>query len=110
MNLQDFQLDKTINIEGIIAALAILGAATGFIINLIRKWKIDFKEKRYRGTNFIILDLLELHFQDGLSEDKLWNLYSSNDMRGKTGQTDHPKPEKSDHPFRSKLTTFTGLN
>jgi len=31
-------------------------------------------------------------------------------MIGKTGQTDHPKPEKSDQPFRSKMTTLAGLN
>lgn len=83
MNFNEFQIDTKINIEGIIAAIAILGAAIGFIINIVRRWNLDYKEKRFRGTNFIILDLLETNFQNGLSEDKLWELYSSADMQEK---------------------------
>ncbi len=97
MNLNDFQLDKSINIEGIIAAIAILGAAIGFTINLFRKWKLDYKEKRYRGTNFIILELLELNFQEGLSDDKLWELYSSVDMLEKRKSFSAYKPKKLKH-------------
>ncbi len=77
MSLSDFTIDKIVNLEGLIAALAILGAVIGFILNLIKNWRHEYKEKRYRGTNFIILDLLEQHFREGLSETKLWELYNS---------------------------------
>jgi hypothetical protein len=72
----NFKIDTTLNIEGIIAALAILGAAISYIINLIKNWRTAYKEKRYRGTNFVILELLETNFKEGLSEDKLWDLYN----------------------------------
>jgi hypothetical protein len=94
MSLSDFKLDTTLNVEGIIAAIAILGAAIGFIINLIKKWRLDYKEKKYRGTNFIILDLLESNFQNGLSEDKLWELYCSSETSSKRKSFSAFRPER----------------
>lgn len=94
MCLSNLKLDSTVNVEGIISALAILGAAIGFVINLIKKWRSDYKQKKYRGTNFIILDLLESNFQDGLSEDKLWNLYCSRETLEKRKHFSAYKPEK----------------
>ncbi len=93
MSFNDLKFDTTLNVEGIIAALAILGAAIGFIINLIKKWRLDYKEKKYRGTNFIILDLLETNFQDGLSEDNLWELYCSPETSQKRKSFSAYKPE-----------------
>src|SRR4051812_1223420 len=94
MDFSNFKIDTTLNIEGIIAALAILGAAIGFLINLIKGWKTDFKEKRYRGTNHIILDLLEINFQEGLSEEKLWELYCSPETKLKRKSFSAYNPKK----------------
>jgi len=77
LNWSEFTIDTTINIEGLVAAIAIFGAVIGFIINLSKNWISEYKEKRYRGTNFVILDLLEQNFSTGLSEKQLWNLYRS---------------------------------
>lgn len=94
MDFSKFRIDTTLNIEGIIAALAILGATIGFLINLVKKWRLDFKEKRYRGTNFVILDLLESNFQNGLSEDNLWNYYCSIETQKKRKSFSAYNPKK----------------
>jgi len=73
------RFDSTVNIDGIISAVAILGAAVGFFINLAKTWHKELKEKKLRGTNFIILGLLESNFQNGLSEEDLWRLYSGSE-------------------------------
>lgn len=90
----EWKIDKTLNVEGIIAALAIFGAAVGFVLNLIKGWRNDYKETRYRGTNSIILDLLEQNFENGLSEEELWNLYSSTDTLSKREAFKAFGPEK----------------
>ena len=74
-------IDTTLNIEAVIAALGVLGAAVGYLINLIQKWHENHKDRKYRGTNFVILDLLEKNFYEGLSEDRLWELYNSEDTK-----------------------------
>ncbi len=69
------KFDTTLNIESVVAALGVLGAAIGYLIDLVRRWIDNSKEKKYRGTNSIILDLLEQNFYSGLSEDELWKQY-----------------------------------
>ena len=100
----DFKIDTTLNIEGIIAAIAVLGAAIGFLLNLAKNWLYEYKDKRYRGTNSIILDLLEQNFENGLSEEELWNLYSSNDTLLKRKEFKAFSPNKiSRYGFEGQL-------
>jgi hypothetical protein len=75
--------DPTVTIEGAATALGVLGAATGYVINLIRGWHFDYKDKRYAGTNRLILDLLEKNFWTGLTESKLYELYISPELNAK---------------------------
>jgi hypothetical protein len=69
--------DPTVTIEGAATALAVVGAATGYLINLSTTWWQERKRKRYVGTRMVILDLLERNMGTGLSEEQLWELYRS---------------------------------
>jgi hypothetical protein len=83
--MDELRFDNTINIESLVAAIGVVGAATGYIFKLIKDWRYQYKDNKYHGTNLIILDLLETHFYDGLSENKLWELYNDSATKGKRG-------------------------
>ena len=78
--------DTTVSIEGLATALALLGAALGYVINLIRRWRQDAQDRAMLGTSFVILQLLEEELTNGLSEEELFRAYGSKDtleLRGK---------------------------
>ena len=71
------ELDLTISIEGMATALGVLGAAIGYIVNLIKSWNKDRRDTEMRGASFVILEILEDHIDEGLTEDELFNQYCS---------------------------------
>lgn len=87
------QFDPTVTIEGAATALGVLGAATGYLVNLVRGWRYDYKEKRSTGTNLLIMDLLEKNTWTGLTESDLFALYGSPELEGKRREYKawHPK-------------------
>jgi hypothetical protein len=69
--------DTTVSIEGVATAAGVVGAAVGYLVNLIRNWRQEAKNKKRRGTYSTILHLLEEDLVSGLTEDQLWDMYSS---------------------------------
>lgn len=64
-------------IEGGATALAVVGAAIGYLVNLARGWRRERRDANFIGTRLLILEVLERHPFSGLSEDELWNAYRS---------------------------------
>jgi hypothetical protein len=79
----DLQWTNQVSVEGAATAVGVLGAATGYLINLIRQWRFQYINTRYRGTRLVILDLLEQRFEVGLTETELWEKYQSKEMEKK---------------------------
>lgn len=83
MNWSELQIDTTINIESLVASVAVLGAAIGYLTNLLRNWRTKLKDDRYAGTNAFILDMLESKFFTGMTEAELWTEYNKPETLGK---------------------------
>lgn len=94
MDWSSFTFDRTINIESLIASIGVIGAALGYILNLIKNWKRESADRKYRGTNSFILDMLETNFYSGMSEDKLWETYNAPSTSEKRKTFGAWKPEK----------------
>lgn len=79
----DFSItwDPTISIEGTATALGVVGAAIGYLTNLINGALKERRNTLYRGTRLVILDLLECDPWQGLTEDQIWNLYRAEKPR-----------------------------
>ena len=89
-----FVYDPSIGIADAATALGVVGAAAGYIISLIRAWRTDWRNTRYRGTRLTILELLEQALPEGMAEKDLRSAYSKNEhLRRKYTAWD---PEKLD--------------
>lgn len=75
--------DPRVSLEGAATALGVLGAALGYVINLVRNWRREHRAGRYRGTRLVILDLLGQHLWTGLTADQLRMQYESDALTGK---------------------------
>jgi hypothetical protein len=69
--------DPNIGLEGIATGLGILGAAVGYVVNLVRNWRRETRDERERGAKFVILQLLEKGSRHGVSEEDLWQGYGA---------------------------------
>lgn len=63
--------------------LGVVGAALGYMINLVKGWVQEYRNRRYRGTNLAIPLVLEReeNFFHGLAEDELWRHCQSAESR-----------------------------
>jgi len=52
-------IDYTVNLEGAVAAIGILAAAIGYLLNLLRTIRDNNAWKRERADNIMILEILE---------------------------------------------------
>lgn len=95
-DISAFSLDRTLNIEGLAAALGIIGAAIAYIISLILRFWDKRKARNFRGTKFVILEVLEAALPGALSEEQIISEYGATsriDERAKYGAW---PPEKID--------------
>ena len=84
MHTEFLKYDPNVSIEGIATALGVLGAAIGYLFSLGRDWVKDYRDRRKRGTNFVLLALLEQHLLTGLPKNELLKMYqdkSTADLR-----------------------------
>lgn len=99
------RFDDTISIEGAATALGVLGAAIGYLISLVRSWRFTYRDSRYRGTNTVILDILQQDPFRSLTEQELYERYCSDEMAEKRKQYRAWKPSKlSLLEFEGQLT------
>ena len=74
--------DTTLSVEGVATAAGVLGAAIGYIVNLMKTWRDNGEAKKRRGTYATILHFLEDDLLEGQTEDQLWQKYVSPDSLG----------------------------
>lgn len=86
--------DPSVTIEGVATALGVVGAATGYLVNLVRGWRLDRKNARYRGTKLVILQLLKEQLPKGISEIDLWSRYNSGETEAIRKKYGAWKPKK----------------
>ena len=72
-----FTWDNSLSLDGLATALGVLGAAIGYVINLIRSWRAERRDSAARGAKFVLLELLESDLLHGRSEDDLFEAYSN---------------------------------
>ncbi len=100
------QFDSKVSIDGVATSLGVMGAAVGYLINLVREWRKERRDRALLGTSFVILDFLE-RADGSLSEKALLDRYvdsGSEDVRTKYGAT---KPEElSPVDFERRLRTL----
>ncbi|MFG0243215.1 MAG: hypothetical protein ACF8R9_10570 [Phycisphaerales bacterium JB054] len=88
------EYDATVSIEGAATALGVVGAAIGYLINLIVGWCRDRREHKLRGTKLVLLELLESEPVAGLTEEELTRAYASSSTESIRRRYSALKPKK----------------
>lgn len=105
------EFDSKVAIDGVATALGVVGAAVGYLINLVREWRNERRDRALLGTSFVILDLLE-RAEGSLSEKSLFDGYraaSCENVRRKYGATDPSKLSQVDFERRLRSLQFDGF-
>lgn len=63
------------DLGAVATAFAFVGAALGYLLSLYKGWSDERRDDRLRGTNYLLLDLLDDWLLDGLSETELMAQY-----------------------------------
>jgi hypothetical protein len=104
--------ENKVSVEGLATAIGVLGTAVGFLINLIRTWRRDADEKAMRGVSFVIIEMLEENLVEGLSEQELFDAYTSErraDLRKKYSAKKPSKLSQVDFERRLRILQFEGM-
>ena len=88
--------DPNISLEGLATGLGILGAATGYVLNLVHRWREERLARAERGAKLVILHILESEPRRGLTEDELWERYRSDRLADVRQKYRAAKPRRLD--------------
>jgi hypothetical protein len=73
--------DPTLSIGELATSLALLGAATGYVINLATTRRRERHDDRYRGTKLVILELFEAAYPNDVTDHEVWDQYTPGPRR-----------------------------
>lgn len=73
--------DPQLSIGEVATSLALIGAALGYLINLVVKHREDRSRRKYRGTRLVIVDLFETAYPRSLIDREIWDKYKSDETK-----------------------------
>ena len=76
---EGWTLDHTVNIEGHAKALAALGAATAYVIDLTQRRRQRRRENLYGARGRLILEVVQLHYEAGVDEKEIVRVLTAAD-------------------------------
>jgi hypothetical protein len=78
-NAPTWAFSKTVDVGGLATAAAALGAATAYIIDLVRRRIVERRGRSRNAQAKVVIEVLQRHWEDGASEKEIFRVLSSSD-------------------------------